>query len=697
VGIDFPRSGKLGWRRFVPSWRQWLLLFGAGFMAMVTLFVVLYVAIDVPAPNDLAEAQSTTVYYGDEKRELGTFAEVNRQSIPLSEVPQHVQDAVLAAEDRTFYDNRGVSLTGIGRAVVNNLTGGDTQGGSTITQQYARNAFLTQDQTWSRKIKELFVALKLDRELSKEQILEDYLNTIYFGRGAYGIEAASQAYFRKPASELTVAQGATLAAIIRAPSAYDPAEGKDAKQALQDRVLNYVIPGMVTEGWLTQEQADRARLPKIEAPTSRNSFGGTNGYLMSYVQNELNDLGFSDQELDTAGLTVVTTFDKQAQDAAVAAVEDNFPTYDIKGVQAGLASVEPGTGALRAMYGGKDYLKRFVNNATAEQPVGSTFKAFTLAAALEDGYTYEDTFWGNSPYVIPGTSTQVYNQGNESYGSQISLLYALENSVNTAFVNLAVDMGPQLAVDAAVAAGIPDDALDLSAVPFVTIGPVAASPIQMAGAYGTFAAQGQQVDPYSVQEVRSASGEVLYSADPVAVDAFSADIANGVTSGLAQVVESGTGYNAQQLGRPAAGKTGNHEGLTAWFVGYTPQLSTAVMFYRDLRSDHQAPLNGVGGMSVFTGAEYPTRIWTAYTGGALEGQPVLAFPPPPTPVPTATPTPSKTPKPTPTTTTPSPSPSPTTTTPSPSPTTTTPSPSPTTTTTSSPATKPRQGARVGVG
>ncbi len=695
MGIDYPRSGKRGWRRFLPSWRQWLLVFGAGAMALVTVFVVLYIAIDVPAPNDLALAESTTVYYDDGKRELGTFAEVNRQSIPLSEVPQHVQDAVLAAEDRSFYDNRGISVPGIGRAVWNNLTGGDTQGGSTITQQYARNAFLTQDRTWSRKVKELIVALKLDRELSKEQILEDYLNTIYFGRGAYGIEAASQAYFDVPASELSVEQGAVLAALIRAPSAYDPAEGKEAKAALKSRVLDYVIPGMVTEGWLTQEQADAARMPKVEDPTSRNSFDGTDGYLMSYVEGELNDLGFSDQRLDTGGLTVVTTFDKQAQESAVAAVEDNFPTYDVKGVQAGLASVEPGTGALRAMYGGEDYLKRFVNNATAEQPVGSTFKAFTLAAALEDGYTYADTFAGNSPYTIPGTSTLVYNQGGASYGSEIPLLYALENSVNTAFVNLAVEMGPQNAVDAAVAAGIPDDALDLSAVPFVTIGPVAASPVQMAGAYGTFAAQGQQVDPYSVQEVRSASGEVLYSADPTFVDAFSSDIANEVTSGLAQVVSNGTGYNAQALGRPAAGKTGNHEGLTAWFVGYTPQLSTAVMFYRDLKSDPQAPLNGVGGMDVFTGAEYPTRIWAAYMTGALEGEPVLPFPAAPTPVTTATRSPSKSPSPTPTTS--SPSPTPTTSSPSPTPTTSSPSPTPTT---SSPSPSPtvtvtREGARRG--
>ena len=219
--IDYPRRAYAGWRRFVPSWRQLLAVAGVFVLLGVAGFVALYSAIDVPEPNELSQAQTSVVYYNNGKDELGRFADVDRTLVDLADVPEHVQYAVLAAEDRGFYDNSGISFTGIFRAVVNNVRGEGVQGASTITQQYARNAYLTQDRTWSRKIKEAILALKINRELSKEQILEDYLNTIYFGRGAYGIEAASQAYFRKDVSELTVEEGAVLAAVVRSPSAYD--------------------------------------------------------------------------------------------------------------------------------------------------------------------------------------------------------------------------------------------------------------------------------------------------------------------------------------------------------------------------------------------------------------------------------------------------------------------------------------------
>jgi len=673
VRIDYPRRARQGWRRFVPSWRQWLLLAGLGFLALVAGFVVLYLSISIPQPNELALAQSTTVYYDNGKTELGSYAQVNRQAVPLAQMPQSLQDAVIATEDRSFYQNRGISITGIARAFWNDLSGGATQGASTITQQYARNVYLNDQRTISRKLTEVVLALKLDREMSKQQILENYLNTIYFGRGAYGVQAASEAYFRKPVDQLTLGESAALAAMIRGPSLYDPALGKAERQALHDRMFNYVLPGMVTTGAITQQQADQVHMPTFAPPQTRQNFAGPRGYLLSYVSNELKSLGFTTDQQQTGGLRVTTTFNRVDQRAAVRAVNTNFPTIDTNGVQEGLASVQPGTGAIRAMYGGKNYLKRFVNNAAVGQPVGSTFKAFTLSAALENGYTYADTFWGNSPYTIPGTGVQVSNEGGASYGQAIPLMYALENSVNTAFINLTVDMGPQKAVDAAVRAGVPKDAPGLAAVPAVTIGPVSVSPVDMAAAYATYADQGTRYGAYSVQEVRSASGQVLYRANPTGVQEFSADISNEVTYGLQNVVQHGTGYNAMALGRPVAGKTGNHEGLTAWFIGYTPQLSTAVMFYRDLPNNPQAPLNGVGGMSVFTGAQYPTKTWTSYMSGALAGQPVENFPPPPpslvTPSPTKT---SHSPTPTPTQTSPSPSTTPTTPTPTPTPTTPTP-------------------------
>ncbi|MEO8328858.1 MAG: transglycosylase domain-containing protein, partial [Candidatus Nanopelagicales bacterium] len=570
--IDYPRRAKTGWRRFVPSWRQWLSLGLAGTFVVIAGFVALYLAVDIPQPNELSQAQTSVVYYDNGKDELGRFAEVNRTLVPLSEVPDEVQYAVLAAEDRGFYENSGISPTGIVRAAWNNIKGGDTQGASTITQQYARNAYLTQDRTWSRKIKESILAIKLNRELTKEQILEDYLNTIYFGRGAYGIQAASQAYFHRDVQDLSVAEGAVLAAVIRSPSSYDPAEGRDEKAALEARVLNYVIPGMVEQGWLDATEAAAVTMPKVPKPQEGNQYGGQNGYLLFHVRDELKSLGFTGQEIDGGGLRITTTFSQKAQKAAEEAVTENFPTEPNKGVQAGLASVEPGTGRIVAMYGGKDYLKHPLNNATATFPVGSSFKAYTLAAAIDDGYTLTDTFSGNSPFVIPGTTKEVNNQGFASYGDQISLLTATENSVNTAFVDLCVQMGPEKALAAAKAAGI--DTSDIEPTANVTLGFGDISPLAMAGGYSTFAAEGEQVDPFSVLEVRSPSGELLYEADPSVRDAFTPDVANEVTYALSQVVASGTGAAAQALERPAAGKTGNNEGTTAWFVGYTPQLST---------------------------------------------------------------------------------------------------------------------------
>ncbi|MFL6182950.1 MAG: transglycosylase domain-containing protein, partial [Actinomycetes bacterium] len=343
--IDYPRRGRIGWRRFVPSWRQWLGMFALGIAAVCAGFVALYLMIDVPQPNDLATAETSVVYYDDGKDVIGRYAEVNREIVTLDQIPEHVQLAILAAEDRGFYENEGISPAGIVRALWNNLTGGETQGASTITQQYARNAYLSQEQTVTRKIKEAILAIKLSRSQTKDSLLEDYLNTIYFGRGAYGIQAASQAYFGKDVEDLTVAEGAVLAAVVRAPNLYDPAEGKDAREALDARVFNYVIPGMVEQGWLEQSEADQIhKLPKMQDPEALNNYHGQTGYMLDMVRDELKDLGFSKEEIDAGGLRVTTTFDQQAQDAAQTAATEGFPPEPNNGVKMGLASIDPKSG-----------------------------------------------------------------------------------------------------------------------------------------------------------------------------------------------------------------------------------------------------------------------------------------------------------------------------------------------------------------
>lgn len=663
--IDYPRRAKTGWRRFIPSWRQVLGLGALGVAAVGAAFTALYLMIDVPAPNDLATAETSVVYYDDGKDVIGRYAEVNREIVTLDEVPDHVELAVLAAEDRGFYENEGISPGGIARSLWNNVRGGNTQGGSTITQQYARNAYLTQERTITRKVKEAILAIKLSRSLTKEQVLENYLNTIYFGRGAYGIQAASQAYFGKDVQDLNEAQGAVLAAVIRAPNNYDPEDGKVEKQALKARTLDYVIPGMVEQGWLDEaEAAAITRLPKIADPKSLNSYKGQSGFMLDMVRDELVDLGFSDEEIDAGGLRVVTTFDEQAQDAAQTAVTENYPPPPNDGVEVGLLSIDPTSGGIAAVYAGKNWEKSQFNNAIAPVPIGSTMKAFTVAAALQNGFTLASTFNGNSPFYVDGVAEGFENQGGQSYGSAISLQYATQQSVNTAFLDMTQQMGATEVAEAAKEAGLATRSLDVS--PQITLGSAAFSPLAMASAYGTFANEGVSTKPYTVQRVADADGDVLYEAEVREQRGFPSDIANEVTYDLASVVSGGTGAYASNLGRPAAGKTGNHEGKTAWFVGYTPQLVTAVAFHRELGKDKLAPLNGVAYQPVFTGAGFPTQIWTAYTAAALLGVEVVAFPG--RPIPTASPSPTA-----------SRSPSPTTASPSPSPTTSSPKPSKTST------------------
>ncbi len=269
--VDYPRSEHTGVRRYVPSWKQFLALVSVGFLAVVALVGVAYAKTDIPTPNELAGAQTTVVYYSNGKTEIGRFGDQNRINVTIDKVPEHVQQAVLAAEDRSFYENNGISPTGIGRAFWNNLKGGSTQGGSTITQQYAKNVYLTQERTYTRKAKEFLIAVKLDQRDNKDKILQDYLNVIYFGRRAYGIETASETYFNKPVGDLTVAEGAVLAAIIRSPARYDPANHPDELRARFD----YVLDGMVAKGWLDESERAQLKLPEVAPPKKTNSASGT--------------------------------------------------------------------------------------------------------------------------------------------------------------------------------------------------------------------------------------------------------------------------------------------------------------------------------------------------------------------------------------------------------------------------------------
>ncbi len=624
---------------------KWLLLLVLGLVLLgAAAFAYGYLTTDIPDPNEDLTAQTSFIYYSDGKEEIGRFASQNRTSVPLSEVPDHVQQAVIAAEDRTFYSNQGVDPKGILRAAFSNARGNSTQGASTITQQYVKVFYLSQERTLTRKVKEAFVSLKLQRQMSKRQILEGYLNTIYFGRGAYGIQAAAQAYFDTNASELTVREGAALAAILNSPSNFDPGNGADARARLLGR-YQYVLSGMASAGNIPTARAERLkeRLPAFPKIATTDTYGGQRGHLLTMVRKQLLSLGFTDEEISGGGLKVTTTFTRNAMDAAAEAVRDQRPP-DLRGLHVAVATVDPATGALRGMFAGQDYLRSQINWATAGSSPGSAFKPFALAAGLDDGYALDSTFQGNSPYVFADGSGEVVNEGpgdGNDYGSAISLSTATEQSVNTAYVDLTESMedGPQKILDMAVRMGVPRDAPGLEALPGISLGSATISPIDMANGYGTIADGGQAKKWFVVERVTDPDGTRRYTAPKKATRVLPDDVDRDVSYALQQVVSSGTGTAALALGRPAAGKTGtatNEDGnvSSSWFVGYTPQFATAVMYVRGDGNDNINCIEPRGASCTpgylvpYFGAAYPARTWTQAMDATLDDAPAEEFPEP---------------------------------------------------------------------
>ncbi len=610
---------------------KWVLFTLLSLIALGAVAVAIaYATIKVPAPNDLANAQASIVYYDDGKTELARLSDAqgNRESVPLSKVPDPVQKAVLAAEDRDFYTNPGFSPTGIARSVWQALRGADVQGGgSTITQQYVKNYFLTSDRSLTRKFKEIIISVKIDQQQGKDQILENYLNTIYYGRGAYGIQTASKAYFNKDVSQLSVAEGATLAAIVNAPSLYDPALGTKQQENLRTRVT-YVLDGMVAEGWLSQADRDKVTGPAETVPPSNNTaIAGPNGYIVDAVRKELGStLKLSDSDIDRGGLRITTTINKGSQDAAVASVQKYLPK-EAPDVQAGLTSIKPGDGAIVAMYGGADFQKRQLNSSTdAIMQAGSTFKPFALIAGLQQGISTKTQFNGNSPITVG--NVKVPNEFNQSFG-MIDLRRATAKSVNTVFVGLNNKVGPANTKNAAIAAGIPEKTAGLDDTLTNVLGTASPHVIDVASAYATIAAQGQKATPYLVAAVTSDTTDIDYKVNKQTSAAFGADVAADTIDALQQVTASGgTGARAAGLGRPTAGKTGtSDEHKSVWFTGFVPQLVTSVGMYRDVNGVPQ-PLDNIPGLSVSEvgGSSLPLSMWLDYMKAATQGLEVQQFP-----------------------------------------------------------------------
>ena len=670
-----PRDGR---RR---SWPRRILYTLVGlFLLGVAGVGIAYAMTPVPTPNEVATAQTSVIYFSDGKSEIGRVSDYNRESVPLKQVPLHVQRALLAAEDRNFYENKGISPTGIARAVWVAVKGGQaTQGGSTITQQYVKNYFLSADRTISRKVREIFISVKIDGQQSKEQILENYLNTIYYGRGAYGIQTASKAYFGKDVSKLTPAEGAFLASAIRGPSFYDPRLGPSQKKNAQTR-SSYILDAMQAQGWLTAQQRAAATFPadKEFRTYKPPSVGGTNGYLVQLVKDELiKKVKVSEGDISTDGLRIVTTIDKAKQAAAVEAVKDRIPE-EAKNLHVGLASIKPGDGAVQALYGGEDYAKNQFNTATdATMQAGSVFKIFTLIAALQSGdLSIRNSFDGNSPQFFdefknPAGATDFNRRGgvrnfNDNDYGRVTVPEATANSVNTVYAQLNILATPAKTAAAAKQAGI---TTKLDANFANVLGSDSVKVIDMANAYATLAAKGRKATPYFVRTVKSTDGSLNYKAEPKTTQAFPADLVSDVVYSMEQVIRNGSGeYAGQRLNREAAGKTGtSSDNYSAWFDGFTPQLATAVgMFQGDGTFVKENQMDDVPGWGNITGGTIPVRIWTDYMRKATEGMEKLRFPDPAyinkkaapkrTQQPQRTSEPSRTSQPSPTTQTPTPTP-----------------------------------------
>ncbi|MGW2819960.1 transglycosylase domain-containing protein [Streptomyces sp. NPDC001443] len=727
--IDYPRYGKDGWRRWMPSWK---LVSGLciGFVgSLVVVAGVGYAMVSVPNVADTATAQNNVYYWSDGSQMVATGGETNRQIINLSQIPKAMQYAVISQENKTFYTDSGIDPKGIARAVLNMASGGQTQGGSTITQQYVKNARLDdQSQTVTRKFKEIFISIKVGATVKKDDIMAGYLNSAYYGRNAYGIQAAARAYFNKDAIKLNEGECAFLAAMLKGATYYDPAGGvtydttatpdANAKRAL--RQMQDTLDKMVEYGHLDASvRAKYTKMPDWKNPRSNTQLGGQVGYLVdlanSYLVTHSDETGITQKKLTQGGYSIRTTFDKKKVkelEAAVSKVQKanikpkERPETDTH-VQFGGASVDPATGAIKAIYGGEDATKHFTDNAdTTGAQVGSTFKPFVLAAAMKWGVrdpkglasqaqdertipSPKSLFSGQNKLKIKEYNGDVWknekgeewlqtNDGNASYGNapkyQIDLREAMRESVNSAFVQLGMDVGLDKVKESAMDAGLLESSLTGTSFPSFSIGISDPSAIRMAGAYATFAASGKQRSPYSVQSVTSKDGPV-YTHKVKSEEAFTPAVADNVTDVLKTVVEKGTGTNAQLPGRDVAGKTGTTDGnKSAWFVGYTPQLSTSITMFR--YDDDETKKNrtflemyGTGGQKKIHGASFPAQIWHDYMAEALKGEEAEKFPTPepigevvnaeptPSPTPSATESEEASPSPTPSETLTSPSPS----------------------------------------
>ena len=637
------RPPRTTWQRL----RRWLwLLLALVVVGPLLAFVVGWIVFPVPTTAATLTQTATFTYADGSPLAVVRRDNVNRTDVTLDKVPITVQNAVLAAEDRTFRSNPGFDIMGIGRAVVSQLTGGDG-GGSTITQQYVKNATGQDQATLWRKFREAVVAIKISKLETKDQILENYLNTIYFGRGAYGIQAASKAYFNEDVGRLTASQGAMIAGVIQSPTGGDPANNLVQAKAR----WTYVLDGMVQAGWLTPAQRAQQVFPTdwlATAPVAAGVPDDESFHIYAEAKAELAAAGISQDQIDTEGLTITTTVDPTRQREAVAAVHTTMKDQPA-GLRTALVSVDPRTGAIVAYDGGPQGLG--TDYAQSLRQPGSAFKPFVLSAALQagNGVGLGSIYDGSSPQTIAG---QVVRNSDGVNCDRCSVQTAMTESINTIFYRIGVQTGVDKVATAAHQAGIPAGLLPV-ADGGISLGDQEVHPVDMAAAYGTFAADGVRHDPYIVSRAVASDGRVLVdrTGSSAGTQAVPRPVARNVTESMLTVAR--TSRVALAGGRPVAAKTGtvqlgsSNDNKDTWTVGYTPSLSTAVW----VGTDNSGPVRTASGTPAY-GRTLAGAVWQGFMDDALRGSPAEQFSPF---VPVGTP--PVTPTPTPTTPPPTPAPS----------------------------------------
>lgn len=562
---------------------------------------------EVPAPSRVLDVNGETVT---------VISDENRVPVSLDQVSQYMQDAIVAIEDARFYRHNGVDPVSLARALFRNIRAGRVvEGGSTITQQLAKNLYLHPGRNIGRKLEELFLTIQLERTYTKREILEMYLNEIYFGQGAYGVEVAARTYFNKPALALSLAESAMLAGIPRGPSIYNPAQNMKAAKARQEAVLDRMMELDMISG----EQAERAGrepLQPFKKPaTVRNAPYFTDEIVKHYEQNYSDGL----EILYSKGLSIYTTLDLKMQEAAEKALARGLENKD-PGLEGALVALDPKTGQIRAMVGGRDYVKSQLNRVLARSQPGSAFKPFLYTAAIDRGYTAGSTIVCE-PVRFPQAGGEDYAprdyQGDYHY-RPFTLKEALFTSDNVVAVRLNDQLGPAVMAGYANRMGI-----DSTLRPYLSLplGTSEVTPLEMARAFGTLANRGVKTEPYFIQKIIDGAGRVLEERRPALEQVLDEKTAYIVTDMLTGVLQPGgtAAGSGRTLGRQAAGKTGTTENLReAWFVGYTPDLVAAVYIGYDDKS------RAVG----LTGADVAAPVWANFIKWALEGVTPSEFPVP---------------------------------------------------------------------